>query len=73
MTEKKAGMVHERAETAPPTLEGAVIESIDFEIACEGPLFYCWLRLADGRAALWELALATPPGEGQRLRVVAGA
>jgi hypothetical protein len=47
------------------------IESLDVELG--GRVFYAWLRLRDGRGALWEFDLRAPPHQKQPLRIIAGA
>ena len=47
------------------------IESIDTQDDGRGT--YAWLRLADGRGALWTYDPALPVGQAQSLNVVDGA
>lgn len=57
-------------ETADPR-DVVDVDSID--MAEDGRTVYMWLRLADGRAALWDFKLGAPPGQDQRIRIVEGA
>lgn len=45
------------------------IESIDCEDSYPRHL-NAWLRLRDGREALWTFELGDPPGQDQRVRVI---
>jgi hypothetical protein len=47
------------------------IESIG--TAEDGRTIYAWLRLRDGRGALWQFELGKPPGQPQRATVIPGA
>ena len=67
-------MENERTEPKParPTAaDVADVESIGTEEA--GRVLYAWLRLHDGRGALFEWDLRAPLGQQQRLTVVEGA
>ena len=55
----------------PLDTELADVESLDFERG--GREVYSWVRLPDGRGALWRWVLAAPPGRAQTLRFIEGA
>jgi hypothetical protein len=66
-------------DTDPTPSTGMAYASVDdiaaFEATgCVQGVFYAWLRLRDGRAALWDFQLGAVPGsQDQRLRVIPGA
>jgi hypothetical protein len=50
-------------------VEISEIESIDVQDG-DPCAWYAWCVLRDGRQALWNYSLTSPPGEAQTLRIV---